>query len=376
MKKLVLGVTVPGSSRLLDGQVKYFISKGYDVYLLSPDHPKEHLFCEREGCKHLPVSIAKEVSPWSDLKTVIQVIRHLRNTNPDIINVGTPKMGLLGLLAAWCLRIPNRIYTCRGLRYEGEEGVKRWVLEKLEKLTVALAKQVIYVGASLQETSIQNDTCILEKSVVIGLGSSNGVNLHYFNRTNVEETEREGLIQKHALKGTFVIGYLGRISLHKGTYELVDVFSDLYDFNHQLRLMLIGHFDCSQELKDRIEAHPGIIYFEFQDNVPLFMSLFDLFVLPSWREGFSNASIQAAAMGLPVVTTNATGCRDAVKHEFNGTIFPLNSKEGLRKSLESYVLDQERVNEHGRNGLKWAEKFNSENIWTGLEEVYKKISQK
>ena len=60
MKKIVLGVTLGGSSRLLDGQVKDFINRGYQVYLMSPDHYKEHLFCEREGCIHLPIDIEKE----------------------------------------------------------------------------------------------------------------------------------------------------------------------------------------------------------------------------------------------------------------------------------------------------------------------------
>lgn len=373
MIKLVLGVTGPGSSRLLDGQVKYFISKGYKVYLLSPDHPKEHLFCKREGCTHLPVKISKEIDPGSDVKAVIQIIGHLRKVRPDIINVGTPKMGLLGLLAAWWLKIPNRIYTCRGLRYESESGAKRWLLKKVELLTVALAKQVIYVGNSIKETSMQNNTCFPEKSIVIGKGSSNGVNLQYFNRKNVDEIERERLIQIHSLKGTFVIGYVGRVSLHKGTYELVSVFEDLYHLNQQLRLVLIGHFDCTQELKNRIKSHPGIIYFEFQDNVPLFMSLFHLFVLPSWREGFSNVAIQAAAMGLPVITTNATGCRDAVNHEFNGVIFSVRSNEDLKASLESYIHNPLRIERHSENSLVWAEKFKSENVWDGLGKIYEGI---
>lgn len=198
------------------------------------------------------------------------------------------------------------------------------------------------------------------------------MNLNYFNRRNVDEIEREKLIQAHSLNGTFVIGYVGRVSLHKGSYELVEVFEDLYKSNQQLRLMLIGHFDCTQELKDRVRVHPGIIYFEFQDNVPLFMSLFHLFVLPSWREGFSNASIQAAAMGLPVVTSNATGCRDAILNGINGMVFSVRSKEKLKKSLESYIHDPERVAKHSSNSIRWAEKFRSEIIWTGLEEVYNK----
>jgi glycosyltransferase involved in cell wall biosynthesis len=370
VKKLVLGVTVPGSSRLLDGQVRYFKSKGYIVYLLSPDHPKEHKFCSKEGCIHLPVSIEKEISLLSDFKTVSQIIKHLRNVKPDIVNVGTPKMGLLGMIAALILRIPNRIYTCRGLRYESETGLTRTILKNVEFLTVTLASKVIYVGHSVRQTSINNSTAIPKKSFVIGQGSSNGVNLDYFNKSSVDPKSRGDLIATNKLEGKFVIGYLGRISAHKGTYELVEAFEQLYGNDKEIRLMLIGHLDCTKEFEQKIKSHPGILYFEFQDNVPLYMSLFNIFVLPSWREGFSNASIQAAAMGLPVITSNATGCIDAIKPGFNGLIFQKKSVEELRECIQTYKHNDKLVKEHSENSIEWSRQFRPEIIWDGIEEVY------
>ncbi len=371
MKKLVLGVTVPGSSRLLDGQVQYFISKGYEVYLLSPDHPKEHKFCAREKCIHLPVNIEKEISLLADIKTVWQILRHLKKVNPDIVNVGTPKMGLLGILAAFFLRIPNRIYTCRGLRYESERGVKRAILRLMEKLSVMMANKVIYVGHSLRETAIKNKTADVKKSFVINSGSSNGINLNYFNRNSIDEGIRKSLLLKYDLTSKFVIGYVGRISLHKGSFELVEAFDQLFQLNKSIVLVMIGHMGCSEDFERRVRSHPGIVYLEFLDDVPLYMSLFNLFVLPSWREGFSNASIQAAAMGLPVVTSTATGCIDAISPEFNGKLFQMKSVPKLKEALQAYIDSDQLVKEHSANSLIWAKKFKSEFIWDGIEQVYK-----
>lgn len=371
MKKLVLGVTVPGSSRLLDGQVRYFISKGYEVYLLSPNHPKEHKFCAREGCIHLPVSIEREINFLSDIKSIIQICRHLVRVKPDIVNVGTPKMGLLGMLSAFILRIPNRIYTCRGLRYESEKGVKRFILQTMEKLTVLLANKVIYVGHSLRQAAINNRTADAAKSFVIENGSSNGVDLNHFSREKIDDNFRKELLAKYELDDKFVIGYVGRISTHKGSVELVEAFDQLYQSNKTMALVMIGHMDCTESFEKQIRSHPGIVYLEFLDDVPLYMSLFNLFVLPSWREGFSNASIQAAAMGLPIITSTATGCIDAISPEFNGKLFEMKSVLQLKEALQDYIDSDQLVKEHSANSLIWAQKFKSELIWDGIEQVYK-----
>jgi glycosyltransferase involved in cell wall biosynthesis len=369
-KKLILGVTVGGSSRLLDGQAKYFKSLGYDVHLMSQDHFKEPLFCEREGIKHLPIAIEKEIAPFADLKTIYYIIKHLVRVKPDIVNLGTPKISLLGLFSAWFLRIPNRIYTCRGFRFETETGLKRTILIQMERLTIRFAKKVIYVSPSLLERGQEYKVVNPKKSTVIGKGSSNGVNLSSFNQSIINQESKKALVSKYNLEGCLVIGFVGRVSLHKGTVELVHAFEKLYEKHSNLRLIMMGHIACDEAFKRRFESHPAIIPIPFQDDVPLYMSLFDIFVLPSWREGFPNVPIQAAAMGIPVVVSNATGCVDSVKEGFNGKIYPVKNESQLKDSLLAYVENKELREVHGQNGIVWAKEFQPEIIWNGIEKIY------
>lgn len=373
MKKIILGVTMGGSSRLLDGQAAYFINKGYDVYLMSANHYKEKLFCEREGCIHLPVDIEKEINPLKDIKAVGQIIKHLRKIKPDIINVGTPKMGLLGLLGAKVCGVKNRIYTCRGLRYETETGKKLQLLKAMEKLTVKISKKTIYVSQSSLKKSVKDGIADLNKSIVIGEGGSNGVNLKTFRRDTIDNNERQKILNKYNIEGKIVIGFVGRVSQHKGAFELVDAFEKVYEHNLDARLVMMGHVDCSDSFKQKYEAHPGIIHIPFQDNVALYMSVFDIFVLPSWREGFPNVPIQAAAMGIPVIVSSATGCVDAVNEKVNGSIFPVKDKNALLAILLEYVNSPILRQEHGMNGIEWAKKFTSETIWEGLDKVYREM---
>jgi|SRR6218665_450796 len=369
-KRLILGVTIGGSSRLLDGQAKHFKSLGYDVYLISQNHYKEKLFCEREGITHLPVDIVAEISPLKDIKSLIQVIRHFRSVKPDIVNVGTAKMGLLGVISAKMLSVPKIVYTCRGFRFETETGVLRKLLIGFDKLIMKLSDQVIFVSPSLKIAAAKYKLLIEHKSVVIGKGSSNGVNIEAFNKEKVNQEERQQLINEYDLSGKLVIGFVGRVTLHKGAYELVESFEKLYQENDSLRLILMGHIKCDEKFEQRFLSHPGIIYIPFQDNVPLYMSLFDIFVLPSWREGFPNVPIQAAAIGVPVIVSDATGCIDSVDNNVNGVIFKVRNQEDLESALRMYINKPELRQEFGKNGIAWARNFSKEEIWSGIQKVY------
>ncbi|MFN4299812.1 MAG: glycosyltransferase family 4 protein [Thermaurantimonas sp.] len=369
-KKLILGVTSGGSSRLLDGQAKYFRELGYEVYLISQDHYKETIFCQKEGITHLPVDIVAEINPLKDLKSLVQIIRHFRKIKPDIVNLGTPKMALLGLLAAKVLGVKRRIYTCRGLRFETEVGVMRKILILMERLTVSMAHKVIYVSHSLKSAAGRYGILDEKKSIVILKGSSNGINLNTFDRGKIDQTEVTELKKKYKLENCLVIGFVGRVTRDKGVYELVDAFESLYENYPNLRLIMMGHIKCEKTFEKRFRSHPGIIHIPFQDNVPLYMSLFDIFVLPSWREGFPNVPVQAAAMGLPVIVSDATGCIDSVNENVNGLVFKARDKEALRNALKYYIINEEKRLEHGREGLNWAKEFSQESHWQGINQVY------
>ena len=369
-KKLILGVTVGGSSRLLDGQAAYFRKQGYEVYLISQNHYKEPIFCNREGITHLPVDIVAEINPLKDLKSLVQIISHFKRIRPDIVNLGTPKMALLGLVSARLLSVKKRIYTCRGLRFETETGIKRKILIAMERLTVMMSHKVIYVSPSLTLSASRHGVFDKKKSIVINKGSSNGVDITAFDRSKINQVKISQLKKEYKLENCLVIGFVGRVTRDKGVYELVDAFESLYEKCPNLRLIMMGHIKCEEAFEQRFRSHPGIIHIPFQENVPLYMSLFDIFVLPSWREGFPNVPIQASALELPVVVSDATGCVDSVNNNVNGLIFTVRDRESLQNALLYYIDNEHKRAEHGRDGLKWAREFSQKSIWEGIQEVY------
>jgi glycosyltransferase involved in cell wall biosynthesis len=293
------------------------------------------------------------------------------------VNLGTPKVSLLGMIAAALLRVPKRIYTCRGFRFEHEAGMKRKVLIFMEKITALLSHKIICISKSVETLGFKNNIFTEIKTIVINKGSSNGVNLSLFNpNKEIYHTVQQELKQKFDLNNKIVFGFLGRIVDRKGINELFDVFCELYEEDDQVRLLLVGPFELSQiadkNLINQINQHPGIINYGRvkQEEVPGFMLAMDVFVLPAWWEGFGNVLIQAAAMGVPVISTTGTGTIDAVSDEFNGILVPIKNKIKLKEAMIKLKEDKELRNTYGTRGLEWSKNFDREIIWKELHKIY------
>lgn len=373
-KKIVIGITAPLSIVLLDGQLKYFSDAGYQVFLMAPKMDVVTKFCEKENSTHIPVDIVREISFFNDLKALFQIIRHLKQIKPDIINVGTPKMGLLGTIGAFITRVKKRFYTCRGFRYEHEAGLKKKTLVLMEKLTARLAQKVICISPSVKEMGIKDQIFPENKTIIFGKGSSNGVNLDRFNKDKIDQQLKANLIRKLGVANKFIFGFVGRIVDRKGLNELFQAFGRLYQQYPNLHLIIVGKANLEQvsdkSLIEKMKQHPGVTLTGYQENVPLYMSLFDVFVLPAWWEGFGNTLIQAAAMSVPVISTNVTGCKDAVSNGYNGILVNKNSIEELIAAMESLFINKSERERLGKNGLIWSKNFDSQKIWQELNALY------
>ena len=374
MKKLFVGITVPGSIGLLKGQMQYFKNKGYDTYLLTQHNDKSLSYCDHEGCKPLPVEIARNISLMQDLKTLFALIRLFRKERPDIVNVGTPKMGMLGMLAAWLTRVPNRIYTCRGFRYEHEQGILKRILMFCEWLSGACAQRIICISPSVQNLGIKDKLFNKNKCVVINKGSSNGIDADYFNRKNVPVSETEQLKKALKIDGCFVYGFLGRVVDRKGISELFTAFNQVYERDNNCRLLIVGPWEFEQikdkSLYNRMESHPGVVMPGRTDNVPLYLSIMDTFTLPACWEGFGNVVVQAANMGLPIIGSTGTGVCDAVCDGFNGINVEPKNVEALYNVMIRMKEDKELRERLATNGPIWGQNFKSEIIWEGMDKLY------
>ncbi len=374
MKKLIIGITAPGSVILIKGQLKYFKEQGYETYLMAPDDVKTRSYCENEGCTLLAVPIEREISVVKDFKSLLIIFKHIRRIKPDVVNVGTPKMGLLGMICSKLLGVKKRIYTCRGFRFEQEKWLKRNLLFSMEKIAGLCAHSIICISPSLQKKAIELNVFNPNKTNVINKGSSNGINLDRFKPELINELEKQNLKQELKISTNFCFGFVGRLVDDKGINELYYSFESLNNEFKNTRLLIVGPIEANQivdkSILDKINLHPAIISVGSQSNIPLYLSLMDVFVLPTYREGFGNAFLEAAAMGLPIIGTNVVGARDAVCPEFNGLLVEAKNIETLNNAMKKLYLDEELRKKFGINGIIWSKNFERNVIWKGIQDLY------
>ena len=375
MKKLMIGITAPGSVVLIVGQMKWFKAQGYETHLMCPSDKRVSAYCKNEGCEHIEVKIERDIHLWADLKSLWSIYKAIRKIKPDIVNVGTPKMGLLGMVAAKLSGVKRRIYTCRGFRFEHEKGLKRQILVWMERIAGWCAQDIICISPSVRDIAVKNKVFKLKKCVVIHKGSSNGIDLNQFSPQAIEKNQSEQLRKALNPENGFLFGFVSRLVDRKGIKEMYTAFHKINKAYPATKLVIVGAIEWEQisdkMLVEDFNNHPSIIMTGSQKDVPLYLSIIDVFLLPSWWEGFGNVVVQAAAMGVAVISTTGTGTKDAVCDGFNGILVPIKDSEALYEAMKELMLDSKKRENLGKNGIAWAKNFSNEVIWKGIEQLYK-----
>jgi lipopolysaccharide/colanic/teichoic acid biosynthesis glycosyltransferase/glycosyltransferase involved in cell wall biosynthesis len=375
---VLVAITDPMSTRLLRGQLAYLREAGFAVALLSSPGEDARRMAADEGAALVEVPMAREISPLRDLAALLAIVRALRRMRPDVVNAGTAKAGLLVTLAAWLVRVPSRVYTLRGLRLETTRGPLRALLWTLERLTCALAHRVVCVSPSLRARAVEVGVVPAAKTVVIGGGSSNGVELARFGA--VHDARAAGLRAELGVDGAPVAGFVGRIVRDKGIEELAAAWAALRDEFPAARLLLVGPLEAGDPVSpasvDALRADPRVHLAGGVDDPAPYYRLMDVLVLPTYREGFPNVLLEAGASGLPVVATRVPGCVDAVAEGETGSLVPARDADALAAALRPYLADAELRRRHGAAAReRVAARFGRERIWEGLAALYRELAR-
>lgn len=364
------------SLKLMHGQLAFLREAGFEVTVMTSPGGELGAAGRSEGIETFAVPMAREISLLRDLQSLVRLYRVVRRLRPSITNVGTPKAGLLAGIAAWLARVPCRFYTLRGLRCETTRGLKRRILLLSERIACLCAHRVICVSESLRQRAVDLGIVQAHHALVLGSGSSNGVDASRFLltpqlRNRVAELRQELKIPPEAQ----VVGFVGRLTRDKGVAELVKAFSRLCETSAAVWLLLVGDFEDADPLpsdvRREIETHSKIIRTGFAPEVTAYYHLMDVLALPTYREGFPNAILEAHAAGKPVVATRATGVVDAVVDGVTGVLVPAGDAETLAKSLESLLRNKDLATSMGSAGLERVRReFQQERIWGALAREY------
>jgi len=363
---IVIGITHSQTCLTLTGRLRALREGGFRVTLISSPGKLLDRTAAHEGVEAIGLPIRREIAPFADLISFFRLWWLLLRLKPDVCEFSTPKAGLLGSLAAWIAGVPTRVYMLRGLKLETATGIKKWILLAAEYTAAAFAQVVLCNSESMLAEAVALGVAPAAKMHLLGDGSSNGVDVERFSPGFSSVRSDLGIPPDVPL-----VGFVGRLTLDKGVPELIEAFDTILRSMPDVRLLLIGWFDASEDAlapvwRARLANHPRIHCTGFVANTAPYYRAMDLMVLPTWREGFPNVVLEAAATGIPVITTICTGSRDSVVPEVTGLLIPPGYPEAISEAVLKLLNDPVRRRRMGDAARTWVCKHFADERVLGL----------
>ncbi len=376
-KKLIRTSTVPKSlNTFCHGQLK-MLSEQYEVVAVSSPGEALDIVAKRERVRTIAVPMERHISLLKDVVSLFRMIWVFAKEKPYIVHSITPKAGLISMLAAWVTRVPVRMHTFTGLVFPTSTGFKRKVLMFMDGLICRCATYINPEGEGVKRDLINHG--ITKKPLhVIAYGNVRGVDMTWYDRSEEVKDKAEELRNLNTLTFCFV----GRLVGDKGINELVTAFTKLHKEYPNTRLQLVGPMEAELDPLDsntleKIKDSDSIICAGSQPDIRPYLASSDIFVFPSYREGFPNVVLEAGALGLPTIATDINGCNEIIIPGENGELIPAKDENALYERMKDWVGHPDKVAYMAGNARCLVEeRYEQKMVWNALLEVYQNLGIK
>ncbi|NBR30064.1 MAG: glycosyltransferase family 1 protein, partial [Betaproteobacteria bacterium] len=286
------------------------------------------------------IDIARKISPWQDLRALFQLLHCFWEIRPATVHSLTPKAGLLAMLAGWLARVPWRFHTFTGQVWATKTGIGRSVLKGIDRL-IAMCASRVFADSASQCRFLEAEGVVRYGGVnVLGQGSMAGVDLARFRP---DPAARAALRAETGVADAVpVFLFVGRLVRDKGIFDLVEAFATLNVRHGQWELWMVGPDEDGLQASLQAEGErlgARIRWFGPTPTPERYMAAADVFVLPSYREGFGSVVIEAAACGIPTITYRIDGVVDAIIENHTGCFVAKGNIEELAQAMERLGSD-------------------------------------
>lgn len=368
--------TVPGAIRAFMLPHLTELVKGYDITIYS-NFQIDTADDLRALFKDVPVRLVhvafeRKIRPLADLKSWWNLFWHLRRDRPSSLHSMMPKTGLVATTAGMTARVPVRIHMFTGQVWASQRGWRRLLLKSLDRLTAWAATDVLADSPSQRDYLIENS--FSDRITVLGAGSVSGVDL---NRFKPNPVMRMQVRKAYGIsEDDVVFGFLGRMNRDKGVADLLSAFENA-DLPPCCHLMLVGPDEENfAKLLGQVKepAKSRIHMCGHTDRPQDYLTAFDVYCLPSYREGFGTSVIEAAACGVPALVSRIYGLTDAVSENETGLCHQAGNVADITCNLLLLVNDIELRRKLGHAARRRVEQHYSQGILVAkMTDFYEKI---
>lgn len=359
-KKICIITTVSATIKaFLIDTIEYLQENGYGITVICNED--ENLIKELPvDVNYIPLKMNRGIKIRELIPNIYTFIKVFKTENFDLVQYSTPNASLYASIAAYICGVPIRLYCQWGIIYVGFSGIKRFIFKLIEKTVCYLSTDVQPDSFGNLKFSHSEKLYKAEKSKVIWNGSASGVNFDKFNISNKNIWKKE-IRKKHDMsEDAFVFGFVGRLNKDKGINELLSAFKEISYSYKECKLLIVGDKEKIQEIDANLYEWSlnsnSVIYVGKTSEVEKYYSMMDVFILPSYREGFGSVVIEAEAMGVPVIVSDIPGPTDAMIVNQTGLIVKKGDSISLRKAMIKLYEDEKLLNDMSNNAYLFVKK--------------------
>jgi glycosyltransferase involved in cell wall biosynthesis len=318
-----------------------------------------------------PINIRRSISPFLDFIALIRLIRLCRKERFRIIHSITPKAGLLSMVAGALTHVPIRIHIFTGQVWVTRKGFMRWFLKLADKVLSVCATHILADSQTQRQFLIDNKILPAEKIQVLANGSVCGVDTERFKpdrRARQEMRGRLGLSEADV-----VLLFMGRMNTDKGVLDLGRAFAQAFARENNVHLLFVGPDE--DRLQDKIQnlcpVTDRMHFIPYTDIPEKWMAAADMLCLPSYREGFGNVIIEAAACGIPAIASRIYGITDAIAEGETGITHEVGNIDELANLVRELYSSPTKRKVMGENARARAKSmFSTEQVTKAWSEYY------
>jgi glycosyltransferase involved in cell wall biosynthesis len=315
---------------LLGRELQADVEAGFEVFGLSAPGP--HVAdIERLGVHHIPVpALSRSWDLRADGKSWRQLRRVIAELNLDVLHTHNPKSGVLGRLAGRSCRVPVIVNTCHGLWLRpGDSFARKAFVLGAEGFAARVSHAELYQNG--EDLKTMSRFVSAGKSRLVG----NGIDLGHFRPDAAQR--RRVRAELRVADNELLVGGVGRLVMEKGIREYAEAARALAG---TARFVWVGPDDPAKA--DALaDGEDGIAFLGERRDMPAVYAALDVFVLPSYREGFSRSAMEAAASGLPMVLSDISGCREIGRDGTELRLVPPADSAALRAAIAELLGDPE-----------------------------------
>lgn len=349
--------------------VREMIRRGATVYAFAPDHDDASR-SEVLSLGAVPVDCSMSrtgMNPLRDIGDLLRLTMQLRRLKLDATFAYFIKPVIYGTLAARLAGVPERYSMIEGAGYVFTDDAKPTIRRRLLRNFVI---RLYRLGLSQAEHVFMLNPD--DKALFVNEGMVAANKVHLLDGIGLE-LHRYQVARPVFRPVCFIL--IGRMLREKGIYDFIEAARSVKTHYSEVRFILLGSIDVNPGSISKAEVHTwvaeGIV--EWPGHVPdvrPWIAEASVFVLPSYREGLPRSTQEAMAMGRPVITTDAPGCRETVVQGVNGFIVPIRDSDALAQAMMRFVDQPELIEPMGAASRRMAEeRFNAPKINAAILDV-------